>query len=128
MPEIYFSRSNQRAEQIFADQPDLLAQYQSASNRRNDFLLPNQPYLMSCAPGDEATLQAFNRFSHPELQRLQQIAAAYDDATLATAYVTEEQINPVMALLDEYGLTAAGALVGAANSKYTAFQRSILGY
>ena len=128
MPEIYFSRSNQRAEQIFADQPDLLAQYQSASNRRNDFLFPNQPYLMSCAPGDEATLQAFNRFSHPELQRLQQIAAAYDDATLAIAYVTEEQINPVMALLDEYGLTAAGALVGAANSKYTAFQRSILGY
>lgn len=128
MPEIYFSSSNQRAEQIFAGQPDLLAQYQKRSNRADNILLPSQPYLMSCAPGDEATLQAFDRFTHPELQRLQQIASAYDDYTLAIAYVTEEQINPVMALLDEYGLTAAGALVGAANSKYTAFQRSIIGY
>ena len=128
MPEIYFSRSSQRAEQIFAEQPDLLAKYQKLNDRRDDFLRPNQPYLMSCAPGDEVTLQAFSRFSQPEMQRLQQISAAYDDYTLAIAYTTEEQINPIMALLDEYGLTAAGAIVGAANSKYSAFQRSIVSY
>lgn len=128
MPEIYFSRSSQRAEQIFAEQPDLLAKYQKLNDRRDSFLRPNQPYLMSCSPGDEVTLQAFSRFSHPEMQRLQQISAAYDDYTLAIAYTTEEQINPIMALLDEYGLTAAGAIVGAANSKYSAFQRSIVSY
>lgn len=128
MPEIYFSRSNQRAEQIFADQPDLLAQYQKRSNRADNILLPSQPYLMSCAPGDEATLQAFDRFTHPELQRLQQIAAEYDELTLALAYVSEELIKPVMQLLDDHGTTGAGAIVGAANSKYTAFQRSIVRY
>lgn len=128
MAEFYFPRTSERAEQLFAGQPDLLAQYQKLSNRTDNMLLPHQPYLMSCAPGDEHTLQALTRFSHPELQRLQQIAAEYDDATLAIAYVTEEQINPVIKLLDEYGTTAAGAMLAAANSKYTTFQRSILRY
>ncbi|MDP5134403.1 hypothetical protein ORJ04_00380 [Rheinheimera baltica] len=128
MAEFYFPKTSERAEQIFAGQPDLLAQYQQLSNRTDNMLLPHQPYLMSCSPGDELTLQALHRFSHPELQRLQQIAAEYDDSTLAIAYVTEEQINPVIKLLDEYGTTAAGAMLAAANSKYSAFQRSIVRY
>lgn len=128
MAEFYFPRTSERAEQLFVGKPDLLAQYQKYSNRTDNILLPHQPYLMSCAPGDEHTLQALHRFSHPELQRLQQIAAEYDDSILAIAYVTEEQINPVIKLLDEYGTTAAGAMLAAANSKYTAFQRSIVRY
>lgn len=128
MAEFYLPRSTERAEQIFANQPDLLEQYKRYSNRADNMLLPHQPYLMTCAPGDQQTLQALNRFSSSELARLQQIAAEYDDATLAIAYVTEEQINPVMELLDKYGTTAAGAMLAAANSKYTAFQRSIVRY
>ena len=128
MAEFYLPRSTERAEQIFANQPDLLEQYKGYSNRADNMLLPHQPYLMTCAPGDLQTLQALNRFSSSELAHLQQIAAEYDDATLAIAYVTEEQINPVMELLDKYGTTAAGAMLAAANSKYTAFQRSIARY
>ncbi|CAM3795383.1 hypothetical protein [Rheinheimera salexigens] len=128
MPEIYLSGKAQRAEQIFVNRPDLLAQYRRYSNISDDILLPNQPYLMTCAPGDINTLQAFKRFSHPELQRLQQISAEYDEQTLALAYVTEEQIKPVIQLLDQHGTTAAGALVGATNSKYSVFQRSIIRY
>jgi hypothetical protein len=128
MAEFYFPRTSERADQLFSGQPDLLALYQKQSNRTDNMLLPHQPYLMSCSPGDEHTLQALHRFSHPELQRLQQISAAYDDATLAIAYVTEEQINPVIKLLDDYGTSAAGAMLAAASSKYTAFQRSIVRY
>lgn len=128
MAEIYLSGSAERAEQIFVNRPDLLAQYRQYSNRTDNILLPNQPHLMSCAPDDIKTLHTFTRFSHPELQRLQQIAAEYDDYTLAMAYVTEEQIKPVMQLLEKHGTTAAGALLGATNSKYSVFQRSIVQY
>jgi hypothetical protein len=128
MAEIYLSGSAERAEQIFVNKPELLEQYRRYSKRADNMLLPNKPYLMTCEPGDTNTLQAFSRYSHPELQRLQHIAAAYDDYTLAMAYVTEEQIKPIMQLLEKHGTTAAGALVGATNSKYSVFQRSIIQY
>lgn len=128
MAEFYLPRSTERAEQIFANQPDLLEQYKRFSNRADNMLLPHQPYLMSCEPGDGQTLQALKRFTSPELQRLQQVAAEYDELTVALAYVSEELIKPVMQLLDKHGTTGAGAIVGAANSKYSVFQRSIVRY
>lgn len=128
MAEFYFPRTTERAEQIFANQPDLLEQYRQYSNRTDNTLLPHQPYLMSCEPGDGQTLQALKRFTSPELQRLQQVAQEYDELTVALAFVSEELIKPVMQLLDKYGTTATGAIVGAANSKYTVFQRSIVRY
>jgi hypothetical protein len=128
MAEFYLPRTTERAEQIFANQPDLLEQYKRYSNRADNILLPHQPYLMTCAPGDGQTLQALHRFSAHELHNLQQIAAEYDELTLALAYVSEELIKPVMQLLDDHGTTGAGAIVGAANSKYSVFQRSIVHY
>lgn len=128
MADIYFPRTTERAQAFFASEPDLLAQYQRQNPSRHGLLFPNQPYLLSCQPGDEGVLSAFDRYSAPELQRLQQIADAYDDYTIALAYVTEELIKPVIHLIDEHGLTAAGAMIGATNSKYTAFQRSIVHY
>jgi hypothetical protein len=128
MAEFYFPRTTERAEQIFANQPDLLEQYRQYSNRTDNTLLPHQPYLMSCEPGDGKALQALKRFTSPELQRLQQVAEEYDELTVALAYVSEELIKPVMQLLDDHGTTGAGAIVGAANSKYTVFQRSIVRY
>lgn len=128
MTDIYFPRTTERAHEFFASQPELLAQYQRRNLSRHELLFPNQPYLLSCQPGDEGVLAAFDRYSSNELQRLQQIADAYDDYTIALAYFTEELIKPVIHLIDEHGLTAAGALVGATNSKYTAFQRSIVRY
>ncbi|MEH8018376.1 hypothetical protein MN202_14135 [Rheinheimera muenzenbergensis] len=128
MAEFYFPRTTERAEQIFANQPDLLEHYRQYSNRTDNTLLPHQPYLMSCEPGDRQTLQALERFSSPELQRLQQVAQEYDELTVALAYVSEELIKPVMQLLDKHGTTATGAIVGAANSKYKVFQRAIVRY
>lgn len=128
MAEFYLPRTAERAEQIFANQPDLLEQFRKYSNRTDNALLPHQPYLTSCEPGDGLTLQALKRFTSPELQHLQQVAQEYDELTVALAYVSEELIKPVMQLLDQHGTTGAGAIVGAANSKYTVFQRSIVRY
>ncbi|MEE2000778.1 hypothetical protein QWY20_04880 [Alkalimonas sp. MEB108] len=128
MAELYFPRSAERAEQLFASQPELLNQYRQLNRQRSDLLLPNKPYLMSCQPGDERVLAVMNQFSSTEMQRLQHASALYDEHLLAIAAITEELIAPVMALVEEHGANVASALIGASKHQYNAFQQSIVRY
>lgn len=128
MAELYFPRSAERAEQLFTSQPELLNQYRQLNRSRSDLLLPNRPYLMSCQPGDERVLAVMNQFSSTEMQRLQHASALYDEHLLAIAAITEELIEPVMALVEEHGANAASALIGASKHQYNAFQQSIVRY
>lgn len=129
MAEFYMTARTQRATEIFASDPDLLARFNQLNHSSsNDLLLSGKPYLTSCRPND--TLIAQQMFAMPPAvqQRIAQTYLHYEDYTLPLAQTIDEHIKPVMDRIELHGLPAVAATLSLASEHSSALQKALIKY
>ena len=122
MAEFYIATRAQRASDIFASDPDLLARF-NEFNRTNtmDMLVPGKPYLTSCGPNDTFISGHMSAMPLAAQQRIAQTYSRYEEYTLPIAQTVDERI-------ELHGLPAAAAAISLAGEQSSALQKALIKY
>jgi hypothetical protein len=129
MAEFYIALRAQRASEIFASDPDLLARFNELNHTgRAGILVPGKPYLTSCGPNDAFIAGQMSAMPLAVQQRIAQTHSHYEDYTLPIAQTIDEHIKPVMERVELYGLPAVAATMALAAEQSSALQKALIKY
>ncbi len=129
MAEFYIATRAQRASEIFASDPDLLARFNEFNRSSTmNMLVPGKPYLTSCGPNDTFISGHMSAMPLAAQQRIAQTYSHYEDYTLPIAQTVDEHIKPVLDRIEHYGLPAAAATIALAGEQSSALQKALIKY
>ena len=129
MAEFYIAPRAQRASDIFASDPDLLARFNELNRTSStSTLVPGKPYLTSCSPNDSFISGHMSAMPLAAQQRIAQTYSHYEGYTLPIAQTVDEHIKPVMERIERYGLPAVAATVSLASEQSSVLQQALIKY
>lgn len=129
MAEFYIATRAQRASDIFASDPDLLARFNEFNRSSTmDMLVPGKPYLTSCGPNDTFISGHMSAMPLAAQQRIAQTYSHYEEYTLPIAQTVDEHIKPVMERIELHGLPATAAAISLASEQSSALQKALIKY
>lgn len=129
MAEFYIATRAQRASDVFASDPDLLARFNEFNRSSTmDILVPGKPYLTFCGPNDSFISGHMSAMPLAAQQRIAQTYSHYEDYTLPIAQTVDEHIKPVMERIELHGLPATAAAIALAGEQSSALQKALIKY